>query len=202
MTTLLEQRNIAKKKKPTFRQHDSHKRKSIISAWRAPKGLQNKMRRSMKGYARKVAIGFGSPKSVKHLTRSGKQLILLRSIADLDKITDKTTVAGVIAANIGKRKRKFIAEAAIKQNITLHNLDSKLFLEQLEKTMQERKQLRAEKTEQKTKVAETKQPKNLDEQLSTEQQKTSPATDEQSKNEDKKKVEKAEKDKIITRRNA
>ena len=180
MTTALEQRNMIKKKKPTFRQPDSHKRKSIAKPWRAPKGLQSKVRLSRRGYARAPAVGFGSPKAVKHLTRSGKKLKLVFSPADLALLGD---AVGVVAATVGNRKKKLIAEEAKANNIPLHNLHSEQFLTMLQQHMQTRKQTK--KTKQKSKAAVVEKKKGIEEKLDDEARK---------------KEEKEKKDKIITRR--
>ena len=160
-------RNLAKKKKPLFRQHDSHKRKGIAKAWRAPKGLQNKVRLSKKGYARSPSVGFGSPKQAKYLTRTGKKLKMIHSIADLDLVGD---AFGVVASTIGDRKRMAIAEAAREKKVQLYNMNPEMFLEKLQLKMQARKQEKERKVAGKSQTVK-KQEESIEKKLDEEEKK-------------------------------
>ena len=86
MKKLIILRKAMKAKKPSFIRQDSHKKKRVGLAWRKPKGLQSKMRLSIKGYRKTANPGYGSPKLVAGLSKEGLVKVNVGCVKDLEKI--------------------------------------------------------------------------------------------------------------------
>jgi large subunit ribosomal protein L32e len=178
----LKLREHIKKKKPDFVKQDHHKRKEIKKRWRRAKGIHSKTRLHKKGRQRGPEIGFRSPVEVRGLTKHGLKEKMIHSANDLKNLDSKLECA-VIAGSVGTRNKLEIAKKAEELKIKITNI-RKNFLEEVKKKIEERKKKRKEK-EKKSKEKK-KEPKEK--------------TIEELTDEEKKKTEKAEKDKIITRR--
>lgn len=188
MSRLLELRKAIKAKKPIFLRQDYHKKKELGRKWRKPKGIHSKMRHHFKGKIRCVAHGWGSPLEVKYLHPSGLKQAFVHTIDDLKKINAKTEGA-MIAADVGLRKRLEILKKAIELGIKVLNIkNAESYLKEQEEKFKERKKRRAELKEIKK---EEKKTEKLEEKVKPEL-----ADDE------KKKQEKLEKDKVLTKKGA
>lgn len=191
----LELRKAIKSKKPKFRRQDAHKISRISrTGYRRPRGIQSKMRLGIRGYARKTAVGFGSPLSVKFFDPSGLKPFIVNNLADLVKLDVKTEGA-IISSTVGLKKKLTIVKKAEELKITIINVkDTKSFVENQEKIIADKKKVK----ESKKKTRDTKK-----------QQKEKSATKEDKKEseetvtaaEDKKAEEKHEKDKVLTQAN-
>ncbi len=190
-TTALKQRKELKRKKPDFRRQDAHKKDRLSrSGYRRPRGLQSKMRLHKKGYARYIAVGYGSPSVVKFADPSGLIPFIVSNLDDLSKLDSKTEGA-LIASTVGTKKRIEIVKEAIAKKITILNIkDSASYVSTKEAEHKKAKEAkdklkksREEKSKQKEKQAEKK-----------------PASDSKdaSSDDDKKAKEKEEKDKVLT----
>ncbi|MFH1399358.1 MAG: 50S ribosomal protein L32e [Candidatus Woesearchaeota archaeon] len=178
MRDLLAVRNSLKKKKPTFSRQDSHKIKRLKKSWRRPKGWHSKMRMKIKGYRRSVEPGWGSPRAVKGLHSSGLAVVRVNRVEDVEQITKKQCIE--IGKGVGIKKKMAIVELALKKNIMIVNVkDPKGYIAKVEESIKKRK----EKT---TKVKKVEAPKkSIEEAVEGE--------------EDKKKREKKEFDKLLTK---
>ncbi|MFA7707653.1 MAG: eL32 family ribosomal protein [Candidatus Pacearchaeota archaeon] len=110
------------------------KRKKL-QKYRKGKGLDSKMRLGIKSHLARVRIGYRNMNKTRHLVK-GLEPITIRNLEDLKKIT-KSQIG--IVAKLGNRKRKEIAEYAIKNNIKLA-LNPKKTLEKIEKKIKEAKE--------------------------------------------------------------
>lgn len=111
----------AKKKKPKFVRQESWRYKRLKENWRRPKGLDNKMRKSVKGVPKTVNIGYKGPKIARGLHPSGYKEVLVYNFDDLKKVDPKTQAIR-IAHTVGKRKRTSILVEARKKKIRILNL--------------------------------------------------------------------------------
>lgn len=134
------------------------------------KGRDNKMRLNIKGHVRKVRIGFKDMKKTSGLVKELKP-ILIKNLNDLKKL-GKSEIG--IVAKIGDKKRKEIAEYAIKNNIKLY-LDPKRTLERIEERLKkikekqtQRKIKRTERDKKAQKEAEKKAKKEAKEEAKAE----------------------------------
>ena len=154
----LELRERVKKKKPSFVRQESWRYKRLSQSWRRPRGLDNKMRRKIKGWPPTVNVGYRGPKVARGLHPSGYKEVLAYNTKDLEEIDPKTQAIR-IAHTVGKRKRAKILVKARKRKITILNLkEVKEVVEEKELTEEKEKEekLKAEEAEE---VAETQKQK-------------------------------------------
>jgi large subunit ribosomal protein L32e len=117
---LLKLREEIKSRKPEFVAQESWRYKRVKEHWRRPRGIDNRMRRSFKGWPKLVKIGYGSPKLARYLHPSGYNDILVYNVNDLLKL-DKDRDAARIGASVGRRKRIQILKKAKELNIKVLN---------------------------------------------------------------------------------
>src|SRR5208283_932833 len=116
----LKVRARAKNKKPAFVRAESWKYDRFSLSWRRPRGLDNKIRRKIKGWPAGVSVGYKGPKIARGLHPSGYREVLVYNVKDLSTV-DPNTQAGRIAHTVGKRKRALIMAEAKKLNIKILN---------------------------------------------------------------------------------
>ncbi|MFH1915897.1 MAG: eL32 family ribosomal protein [Nanoarchaeota archaeon] len=188
MTDHIDLKRRIKAKKPHFIRQDAHKQKKLKKTWRKPKGKTNKVRLRKRGYVRMVETGWGSPRDTKGTLIDGKRPIIITTIKDIEKLNKKTDAA-VISGKLGARKKIIIIEELKKKGIPVANFNPEDYLRTIETRKQERKKKQEEKKQKDTK--KTKTP----EKTTKPEEQTETLSDE-----DKKKQEKEEKDKILTKR--
>lgn len=88
--------------------------------WRRPKGIDNKMRLSVKGAPPLVKVGYRKEKDKRNLHPSGKLERLVHNIKELEGL-DPSTHAVRIASSVGKRKRMMIIQAAKQKGLKVLN---------------------------------------------------------------------------------
>ena len=115
-------RSRARNKKPAFLRAESWKYDRFSLSWRRPRGLDNKIRRKIKGWPPGSSTGYKGPKVARFLHPSGYREVIVNNTADLAQITDPATQAARIAHTVGKRKRTEIIAKAKELNIKILNL--------------------------------------------------------------------------------
>jgi large subunit ribosomal protein L32e len=113
-------REQLKKKKPVFVRQESWRYVRLKENWRRPKGLDNKMRRKIKGWPATVNIGYRAPKKARGLHPSGYKEVIVRNVDDLEKI-NPTLQAARIAHTVGLKKRAQILLRAKEKGIRVLN---------------------------------------------------------------------------------
>ncbi len=116
----LKARARAKNKKPSFVRAESWKYDRFSLSWRRPRGLDNKIRRKIKGWPHGASVGYKGPKIARGLHPSGYREVLVYNVQDLSTV-DPNTQAARIAHTVGKRKRALIIAEAKKLNIKILN---------------------------------------------------------------------------------
>ncbi|KAL7276941.1 60S ribosomal protein L32 [Rhizina undulata] len=104
---------IVKKRTKKFNRHQSDTYKTVKSAWRKPKGIDNRVRRRFKGQIAMPSIGYGSNKKTRHMMPSGHKAFLVQNTSDLDLLLmHNKTYAAEIGHAVSSRKRiEIIAKA-------------------------------------------------------------------------------------------
>jgi large subunit ribosomal protein L32e len=162
----LKLRARAKNKKPKFVRAESWKYDRFSLSWRKPRGLDNKIRRKIKGWPPGPSMGYKGPKIARFLHPSGYREVMVFNVADLSTV-DSNTQAARISHTVGKRKRALIIAEA--KNLSIKILNLKV----------------SKETEEKTEEAEGEAPEAVEQK----------ATEEKSKKETKKKAPKKAKPK-------
>jgi len=143
---------ISKTKKPKFKRTDSNKY-NFKNKWRKPRGLHNKLRLKKKGHQKVPAVGYGSPKDKRGLTKEGLRPKLIFTIKDLEKLSKKDT--GVISSSLGTKKKIELLEKANELNLNISNVkDINKFIEEKKAQIESRKKSRTKKKEKQKKTKE------------------------------------------------
>jgi large subunit ribosomal protein L32e len=183
----LKLRARAKNKKPAFVRAESWKYDRFSLSWRKPKGLDNKIRRKIKGWPPGASVGYKGPKIARYLHPSGYREVIVNNVAELSKI-DPNTEAARLAHTVGKRKRALIIAEAKKLNIKLLNFKVSPEAEKKEEETEAaegEEQTEEQKTENEKeedleeifkegKPVETEEPEAAEEEQPTEEKKEAP----------------------------
>ncbi|KAF8252967.1 ribosomal protein L32e [Wilcoxina mikolae CBS 423.85] len=104
---------IVKKRTKKFNRHQSDAYKCVPSAWRKPKGIDNRVRRRFKGQAAMPSIGYGSNRKTRHMMPSGHKAFLVQNPNDVELLLmHNRTFAAEIGHAVSSRKRiEIIAKA-------------------------------------------------------------------------------------------
>lgn len=161
----LKLRERIKKKKPAFVRQESWRYIRLKENWRKPKGIDNKMRKKVKGWPATVNVGYRGPKAARGLHPSGYKEVLVYNTEDLKEIDPKTQAIR-IAHTVGKRKRARILVEARKKKITILNLK-----EVKEEVKEEKVTEEAEEKEEMEKEEALEEEKEAEEKKKTEKPK-------------------------------
>ena len=189
-----------KRKKPKFLRQDSHKKKRISPKWRSARGLQSKIRLSIRGYRKKPKIGYGTNLKIKNMHPKGLIPIRIFNIGDIKKINNATQ--GIIIAKVGLKNKLELINYAINEKITILNIkDPNKFLKDTELKIKQKKQDKKKEQvakEKKEQVAKEKAKKKEQEEKKENEALETKANE--AKIEDKENAKKKEQDKILTKK--
>lgn len=148
MKDKLELRKRLNAKRPAFKKTDSYKHKKLTDSWRAPKGLQNKVRLERWGKPAIVKAGYRNPAAVRGLHPFGLEIVRVESLRDLDKVDAKTQ--GALLARVGMRKARMLLEECSKRKITVLNVKSiEDALKEIDASLAKRKEAKSARAKKK-----------------------------------------------------
>jgi len=187
--SLLEQRRLIKGKKPTFTRQESHRKKKLGDEWRKPRGMHSKMRLHQRGKKRSPETGWGSPEEVSGMHPSGLRPILVFAQSQVDSLKNGEGI--ILSGHLGMKKRAVIAEYAKKKGFTVLNIKVDEYLKEVSSKMQQRKS-------SKKKAKAVAAPKKEEAKDAKKEESKSP--EEKTSDEEQRKKEKAEQDKVLTKK--
>ena len=97
--------------RPAFQRPESWRYTRLKENWRKPKGLDNKVRKSFKGWPRLVKVGYRGPVAARGLHPSGFRDVLVDNLKGLDGLNPETDAVR-LASTLGARKRQEIINRA------------------------------------------------------------------------------------------
>lgn len=92
-----------RKRKPEFIRKDSNKY-DFNAKWRKPRGLHNKMRLRKAGHGVCPSVGYGVPKEIKYLHKSGLQVVVVSCLNDVNGLDPKKHGI-LLSSTLGVRKK-------------------------------------------------------------------------------------------------
>jgi len=120
LTQALALRRAKNAARPEFIRQEGHRYARLAGKWRAPQGIQSKMRRHWRTHPDVVSIGYRGPKAARGLHPSGFREILVHTEDSLETVDPKTEAVR-IAGSVGSRKRARIQKDAKKRGIRVLN---------------------------------------------------------------------------------
>ncbi len=120
VTRLLEIRKEMKSREPDFVRFESWRYVRIHPEWRKPKGIDNHMRLSVKGWPHLVKIGYRGPRKIRGLHPSGYRDVLVHNFEELEKLSPSLDAAR-LGGGVGKKKKVQLVRRAKELNIRVLN---------------------------------------------------------------------------------
>ena len=161
----LKVRARARNKKPEFVRQESWRDSKFSLSWRRPRGLDNKVRRKIKGWPASPSTGYKGPKIARGMHPSGYREVIVNN-AEAVAAVDPNTHAIRIAHTVGRKKRAVIIAEAKRLNIKILNVRvtakevkpeaETAEAEETPETQEEKPQAKKEKPKKATKKAKTK----------------------------------------------
>ena len=149
-------RERVKGRKPAFVRQESWRFMRLKENWRHPRGVDNKVRRRIKGWPPMPGSGYQGPKASRGLHPSGYREVLVHNSAECEEVDPKTQAIR-IAHSVGKRKRARIIADARKRKLIILNL--KEVKEEAKEAVEEEKEKAAEEKKEPEKKKEAEKPK-------------------------------------------
>ncbi|KAF7692995.1 60S ribosomal protein L32 [Cucumispora dikerogammari] len=110
-----------------FKRHHCDKYKRVSASWRKPRGIDNRVRRKLKGAIQMPGKRFMKDPEIKYLNPQGFREVLVANVKDLEPLKNmNTNYAAVIRHSVGARKRIEIVEKADEFQIVVMNRNARI----------------------------------------------------------------------------
>jgi large subunit ribosomal protein L32e len=117
---LVEERRKVAEHRPKFVRQESWRYKRLHPMWRNPKGVDNKVRKSVKGWPAIVKVGYRGPARGRGLHPSGHYEVLIHTVGELEVLVPGRQVAR-IGSGVGARKRGLLVRRANELGLRILN---------------------------------------------------------------------------------
>ncbi|MBU1644474.1 MAG: hypothetical protein KJ598_04930 [Nanoarchaeota archaeon] len=159
-----------RKKRPDFLVKESKFSARVKSRWRFPRGKHSKVRQMHKGRQAMPSPGYGMPKEIKGLHKSGLEMVVVHNSKGLEAL-DAGKQGALIGSTVGQKKKLELLKLAKSKKITVLNVkDVNAQVEEIQKSFEKRTESRkkrqielTKKEEEKKKKAEEKKKKDEEE---------------------------------------
>lgn len=122
----LSSRRRRKETKPVFVRQESWRYVRLSENWRRPRGKDNKMRLSVKGWPKTVSVGYGTPREARGLHPSGLKPVLVSSRRELEEAGSPEGKILVFSSRLGRRLREALAKEAYSKGFVIANYEKKI----------------------------------------------------------------------------
>ncbi|MBS7631492.1 50S ribosomal protein L32e [Candidatus Bathyarchaeota archaeon] len=140
---LLKTKKKMASRRPKFVKSESWRYKRVSPNWSRPRGLDNRIRRRIKGWPASPNVGYRSPRLTRYIHPSGLEEIMVYNVGDLTIIDPATQIAR-IGGTVGAKKRILIVEEALKRNIKILNPGKGSLVSELKETESQKKEEQVE----------------------------------------------------------
>src|SRR5271155_389369 len=117
---LLKLRKSVADARPRFVRPESWRYVRLHPEWRKPKGLDNKIRKSFKGYPKRVKVGYRGPAKTRGYHPSGHVDVLVYNASQLDELIPERDAVR-IGRRVGSKKRAAILKRATELGLRVLN---------------------------------------------------------------------------------
>jgi len=155
----LAEKKAAQRRKKQFIVKESKFTAGVKKRWRFPRGMHSQVRQMHKGKPALPSPGFGSPKELRGLHRSGLFPVLVKNERDLLALDKEKQ--GIIIAKVGQKKKLSLLQKAKALSLEILNVkDADAYTKKVSEALAERKKGRSSK--QKSKAQRTADAKKVE----------------------------------------